>query len=148
VHLVDLALWMYDFPEVVDARSTLLRDGRPVASDAVENYATDELRLANGVHVRLACSWNLNAGADAVIEASFYGTEGGAQMRNVEGSFFDFSADLLKGQAPERIAAPPDDWGGRAAAQWVRKLAAGERFAGSTSGLIETARALDRLYGR
>ncbi len=148
VHLVDLALWMYDFPEVVDARSTLLRDGRPVASDAVENYATGELRLANGVHVRLACSWNLNAGADAVIEASFYGTEGGAQMRNVEGSFFDFSADLLKGQAPERIAAPPDDWGGRAAAQWVRKLAAGERFAGSTSGLIETARALDRLYGR
>jgi hypothetical protein len=30
----------------------------------------------------------------------------------------------------------------------VRKLAAGERFAGSTQGLIETARALDQLYGR
>jgi hypothetical protein len=30
----------------------------------------------------------------------------------------------------------------------VRKLSAGERFAGSTTGLVETARTLDRLYGR
>ncbi len=29
VHLVDLALWMFDFPEVSEARATLLRDGRP-----------------------------------------------------------------------------------------------------------------------
>jgi predicted dehydrogenase len=148
VHLVDLALWLFDFPEVVDARATLLRDGRPVAEGEVENWATGELELANGVRVRIACSWNLNAGRDAVIEASFYGTAGGAQMRNVDGSFFDFSADLFKGRDSERIAAPPDDWGGRAAAQWVRKLAGGERFAGSTSGLIETVRALNWLYGR
>jgi hypothetical protein len=69
-------------------------------------------------------------------------------MRNESGSFFDFSADLLKGREAERIASPPDDWGGRAAAEWVRKLAAGERFAGTTTGLLETARTLDRLYGR
>jgi hypothetical protein len=37
---------------------------------------------------------------------------------------------------------------GGAAAEWVRKLAAGERVAGSTQGLIETARALDQLSGR
>src|SRR5207302_54127 len=74
VHLVDMALWMFDFPEVVDARATLLRDGRSVAEDEVENYATGELELANGVHVRMSCSWNLNAGREAVIEASFYGT--------------------------------------------------------------------------
>jgi hypothetical protein len=55
---------------------------------------------------------------------------------------------LFSGRDSERIAAPPDDWGGRAAAEWVRKLAAGERFAESTQGLLETARALDRLYGR
>jgi hypothetical protein len=30
----------------------------------------------------------------------------------------------------------------------VTKLAAGERFAGTTKGLLETARVLDRLYGR
>lgn len=148
VHLVDLALWMFDFPDVVVARSTLLRDGRPVGHDEVEDYAIGEIELANGVAVRVACSWNLNAGGDAVIEATFYGTQGGAQMRNEGGSFFDFSADLFRGRDAERIASPPDDWGGRAAAEWVRKLAAGERFSGTTNGLLETARTLDRLYGR
>ena len=148
VHLVDLALWMFDFPEVIDARATLLRGGRPVRPDEVEDFAVAELKLANGVAVRIACSWNLNAGRDAVIEASFYGTQAGAQMRNENGSFFDFSADLFKGRNSERIASAPDEWGGRAAAEWVRKLAAGEHFAGSTTGLLETAQTLDRLYGR
>jgi predicted dehydrogenase len=148
VHLVDLALWLFDFPEVTDARATLLRSGGPVQSDEVEDYAIAELKLGNGVNVRIACSWNLSAGRDAVIEATFYGTAGGAQMRNENGSFFDFSADLLKGRDTFALASPPDDWGGRAAAEWVRKLAAGERFSGSTTGLIETARVLDRLYGR
>src|SRR4051794_5186780 len=93
VHLVDLALWMFDFPGVADASATLLRDGCAVSENEVEDYAAATLVLANGVHVRIACSWNLNAGRDAVIEASFYGTRGGAQMRNQAGSFFDFSAD-------------------------------------------------------
>ena len=146
VHLVDLALWLFDFPAVSDARATLLRDGRPARPDEVEDYAVAELKLGNGVTVRIACSWNLNAGEDAVIEASFFGTAGGAQLRNENGSFFYFSAEVFKGRAAERIVSPPDDWGGRAAAEWVRKLAAGERFAGSTSGLLETAAVLDRLY--
>jgi predicted dehydrogenase len=148
VHLVDLALWLFDFPEVERATAALLRDGRPIREGEVEDYAVGELALANGVNVRIACSWNLSAGQDAVIEATLYGTEGGVQMRNKDGSFFNFAADLFKGRDSEPIASPPDDWGGRAAAEWVRKLAAGEQFAGSTQGLLETARALDRLYGR
>jgi predicted dehydrogenase len=146
VHLVDLALWLFDFPDVLDARATLLRDGRRRTTREVEDYASAELSLANGVTVRLACSWNLNAGADAVIGARLYGTRGGAEMFNERGSFFDFAADLLRGRERERIASPPDEWGGRAAAQWVEQLAAGERFRGSTAGLLETARTLDRLY--
>ena len=148
VHLVDLVLWLFEFPEVLEARGSLLRDGRRPTPNEVENYATGELRLANGVEARIACSWNLSAGRDAVIEASVYGTGGGAAMRNQDGSFFDFSADLFHGQNSERLTAPPDEWGGRAASEWVRKLAAGERFAGTTEGLLSTARVLDRLYGR
>ena len=148
VHLVDLLLWLFDFPEVLDARGTLLRDGHKPAADEVENYATGALRLANGVEARIACSWNLNAGRDAVIEATFYGTAGGAAMRSENGSFFDFSSELFRGQTAERMTSPPDEWGGRAAAEWVAKLAAGERFGGTTAGLVETATVLDRLYGR
>jgi predicted dehydrogenase len=126
----------------------LLRDGHPPDKDEVENYATGEIVLANDVHARIACSWSLNAGRDAVIEASFYGTEGGAQMRNENGSFFNFSAELFKGREHLTVASPPDDWGGRAAAEWVKKLAEGERFAGTTTGLLEIARVIDRLYAR
>ena len=146
VHLVDLALWLFDFPDVTDARATLLRDGRAVDLSEVEDFALGELTFSNGAHVRLACSWNLSAGRDAVIGATVYGTGGGAEMRNENGSFFDFSADLLKGRERQTIASPPDHWGGRAAAEWVGKLAAGERFSGSTDGLLQTAQALDRLY--
>jgi predicted dehydrogenase len=148
VHLVDLALWLFDFPDVLEAHATLLRHGRPVGDDEVEDYAEGDLTLANGVHVRIACSWNLHAGRDAVIGARFYGTAASAEMRNDGGSFFDFSADLFRGRDAQRIVSPPDDWGGRAAVEWVRKLAAGQRFAGSTEGLLETALVLDRMYDR
>ena len=147
VHLVDLALWMFDFPwQVSEARATLLRDGRPALPSEAEDYALAELVLANGVHVRIAGPGNLDAGQDAVIEAAFHGTDGGARMRNENGSFFDSWAELLKGRNAERIASPPDNWSGRAAVEWVRKLAAGERFAASTDGLLgDRARARPAL---
>lgn len=148
VHLVDLALWLFDFPEVVAVHGRTLKEGRAPAADEVEDFALGEIELANGVSVRIACSWNLPAGQDAEIRASFYGTSGGAEMRNENGSFFDFVADRFRGRDRERIAGYPDEWGGRAAAEWVEKLASGERFKGSTAGLLQTAEVLDRLYGR
>ena len=148
IHLVDLALWLTDFPKVSSVTGTQLRDGRPVRADEVEDYATGSLELANGAEVRIACSWNLSAGTDAVIRASFYGTEGGAEMHNENGSFYDFTAELFEGRQRRQLASPPDAWGGRAAADWVEKLASGARFEQSTTGLLETARAIDALYSR
>lgn len=148
VHLVDLALWLFDFPEVVAVHGRTLKKGRPPKADEAEDCALGEVELANGVTVRIACSWNLSAGQDADIRASFYGTSGGAEMRNESGSFFDFVADRFTGRNRERIASYPDEWGGRAAAEWVEKLERGEHFDGSTSGLLQTAQVLDRLYGR
>jgi predicted dehydrogenase len=147
IHLVDLALWLLDFPEVRGARAALYRDGRAAAPDEVEDYAVGTLDLATGATVRVACSWNLSAGRDAVIEASFLRHKQRRRDAQRSGSFFDFSADLFRGRNSERIASPPDEWGGRAAADWARRLAAGERFAGTTPGLLESARALDALYG-
>ena len=148
VHLVDLALWLFDFPEVVSVHGRTLKEGRAPAAEEVEDFALGEIELANGTTVRIACSWNLSAGQDADIRATFYGTRGGAEMRNENGSFFDFVADRFSGRNRERIAGYPDEWGGRAAAEWVEKLASGERFEGSTTGLVQTAQVLDRLYGR
>ena len=146
VHLVDLALWLLDFPDVKSAQATLMRDGRMASPGEVEDYAVAELVLETGAVVRLACSWNLNAGRDAIIGASFFGTSAGAEMRNENGSFFDFSADLLRGRERERIASPPDLWGGRAAVTWLQSLKNGGGYAASTQGLLQSAHALDTLY--
>ena len=148
VHLVDLALWTLGFPHVTDASARLFAAGAPLGAGQVEDYAAAHFDLASGATVQLACSWRLQAGQDAVIAAEFYGTQGGAALRNVGGSFYDFRAERFRGTASETLASPPDAWGARGAAEWARALAAGAGFAGSTSGLVETAQVLDRIYGR
>jgi len=148
VHLVDLALWMLDFPEVERVESTLLATGAPLAPGAVEDYAVASLTLAGGASVRLACSWRLPAGCEAEISAAFYGRSGGAALRNVDGSFYDFAADRFSGCTRERLASPPDAWGGRAAQDWARRLSAGARFDPAAERLVDVARVLDRIYGR
>lgn len=150
VHLADLALWTLDFPQVTRVASSLFAAGTPLAgrSDRVEDYATATLELAGGATVRLACSWRLHAGQEAQISASFYGPDGGAELRNLGGSFYDFTAEHFRGVQREPLAGPPDAWGGRAAADWARRLAAGERFDPAAAQLVEVAGVLDRIYGR
>jgi len=149
VHLVDLALWTLGFPEVEGVTSRLFSGGRPLgpAAEQVEDYAVVRLDLAGGAAVQLACSWRLPAGCDAVIGASFFGTAGGAALRNVDGSFYDFVAERFHGTARETLAVPPDDWGGRAVVDWAERLGRGERFDPEARRLVDVAEVLDRIYG-
>ncbi|HVF98323.1 MAG TPA: Gfo/Idh/MocA family oxidoreductase [Chloroflexia bacterium] len=150
IHLVDLALWMLDFPSVVDVQSSLYAGGVPLSgrTDTVEDYAVAGLRLSSGASMQLACSWRLQAGRDAIIEASFYGTQGGAALRNVGGSFYDFTVERYRGTSTEVLSSPPDEWGGRAAVDWATRLAAGERYDPSIERIVDVAAALDGVYGR
>jgi predicted dehydrogenase len=150
VHLVDLALWTMDFLEVAGVRGSLFAGGEPLNShpDRVEDYAVATIELETGAVVQLACSWRLHAGCDAMISAAFHGTHGGAALRNVNGSFYDFVAERYRGTGRETLASPPDEWGGRAAADWAVRLAAGERFDPEVEKLVDVARVLDRIYGR
>lgn len=148
VHLVDLALWALDFPAVVASSSRLFAAGQPLTADTdtVEDYAIARLDLASGAALQLACSWRLPAGRDAIIQAAFYGTKGGAMLRNVNGSFYDFVAERYRGTAAETLAAPPDDWGGRAIVDWATHLASNNHFDPANQHLVEVAAALDRIY--
>jgi predicted dehydrogenase len=149
VHLVDLALWTLDFPRVTSVSSYLLSGGEPLQGQGrVEDFAVASLELEGGAIVRLACSWRLNAGQDAIISAAFYGSEGGAMLRNEGGSFYDFTAELYRGTSRETLAGPPEEWGGRAAADWARRLAAGEGFDEGAERLVTVSEVLDRIYGR
>jgi predicted dehydrogenase len=150
IHLVDLALWALDFPEVEAVGSRLFAEGRPLPArpSVVEDYAVARLDLAGGGVVQMACSWRLPVGQDARIEASFYGTGGGVRMRNVDGSFYDLTAERFHGTRTELLTAPPDEWGGRAAVNWAKQLAAGARFDAGAERLVPVARVLDAIYGR
>lgn len=148
VHLVDLALWTLGWPEVEGVESHLFHQGAPLSDAAtqVEDYALATLRLGSGAAVRLACSWNLPAGTEAVIGADFYGTKGAAALRNIGGSFYDLAATRMAGTKSWELATVDGDWGGRAAAQWARRLASGEGFDAAADRLVDVTRVLDRIY--
>jgi predicted dehydrogenase len=148
-HLVDLALWTLGFPRVERVTSRLYAQGRPLATGLaeVEDFAVAQLDLAGGAVVRLACSWNLAAGRDAVIEARFYGSRGGAALRNVNGSFYDFIAERYEGTRCMGLAEPPDQWGGRAILAWARQLAAGAGYRPEIESVLQVATTLDATYG-
>jgi predicted dehydrogenase len=151
VHLVDLALWTLDFPGIDGVSGRLFAGGEPLdgRADRAEDFAIATVEFETGAVVRLACSWGLHAGCDAVISAAFHGVLGGATLRNLHGSFYDFVAERHRGTTRETLAVPPDAWGGRAATDWAARLAAGERFDSVTAvHQVEVTRVLDRIYGR
>jgi predicted dehydrogenase len=145
---VDLVLWLLEAEAVTRVSSHLFAGGQSLAdrSERVEDYAVAELELTSGAVVRLACSWNLGAGSDAVIEASLFGTEGGVRLSNVGGSFYDFTAEHLKGTSRIRLCGPPDDWGGRALVEWTSRLARGSRYEIEAERLTEVAAVVDEIY--
>jgi predicted dehydrogenase len=158
-HLVDLALHLLAgagaWVAVDHVDSQLFAGGRLLDApgrvggvDVVEDFATARIDLAGGSVLTLSCSWNLHAGQEAVISATFYGTDGAVALSNVGGSFYDFRAVRNTGTSRTVLVEPPDDWGGRAAVAWTRRLAEGARFDHAASELVATAEVLDRIYGR
>jgi predicted dehydrogenase len=142
IHLIDLALWLLDWPTVerVDARVQHLH------TETVEDYALAQLELGGAVSVRLACSWHLPLGRDAQIEARMFGTDAGAHLENVGGSFYDFVTYLVRDRDVQVLAQPPDEWGGRAAVAWARQLSASSAFDEDVEHAVDVARVIDAIY--
>lgn len=148
IHLVDLALWLLDFPKVVSVTGHLLQGGTAVMGEGtgVEDLALATLVTDGGTVIRIACSWKLNVGQDAEISATFHGTKAAARFANVGGSFYDFTATLLKGTSRETLTEGPDDWGGRAAARWLGQVAEQQGFDSESLHYETVAETLDRTY--
>jgi predicted dehydrogenase len=148
-HLVDLLLWLTG-AQAAEVRAARVRhEGQALATGGttVEDFATAQLDTDNGISVRLACSWFLHAGRDCVFECTLYGTQGAVSMRNVGGSFYDFTAEKFTGTRCEALVAPPDDWGGGAVTAWARALAADRHFDPEPVAQLATVSSiLDRIY--
>jgi predicted dehydrogenase len=135
---------------VIEVSSRLYAQGKPIRPEdhRLEDYATARLGLDSGATANLACSWHLNAGADAVIAASFYGTKGGLAVKNVNGSFYDFIAEEFIGTERKVIAEPPDSWGGRAVVDWAGRLAESRAYDPAIESAAAVAHVIDAIYQR
>lgn len=151
IHLVDLALWTLHFPEIKEVQSRLYHQGKKLYSfeEQVEDFASVNMCTTNDTNINLECSWHVSAGRDAVIEAKFYGTKGGAAFKNINGSFYNFTAEKYNGTQTEVLVSPPDDWSGRAGVVWAQELLKGkEHDPKAGEEFIRTAEIIDRIYGR
>ncbi|UJH90486.1 Gfo/Idh/MocA family oxidoreductase [Antarcticibacterium sp. 1MA-6-2] len=151
IHLVDLALWSLDFPKITNVRSHLFHQGKKLTSfeEQVEDFASVAMTSEKDNIINLECSWHVSAGRDAVIEARFYGTKGGAAFKNVNGSFYDFKAEKYTGTQTETLVTPPDEWSGRAGVVWANNVLENNSYAPqSGEEFIKTAEIIDRIYGR
>jgi predicted dehydrogenase len=148
IHLVDLALWMLDWPKVSSVEGRCYCRGEPLAasSEAVEDYAVASIQLESGAVVRLACSWKLPTIFDAVIAAKFYGTEGGVEFSNEGGSFYDFTSVYIRKRNRVTLSSPPDQWGGRALIAWATQLSRSRSYDPGCERLLDVARVLDIIY--
>lgn len=148
IHLVDLALWLVPGLEPRVATASRFAAGRALrpGERAIEDLAYATLAGAGGEVVRLGCAWHAQTGADAVIELRLVATGGGAVWRNVDGSFYDFTLDLVRGTGRTRIAAPPDAWGPRALAAWAEGVARGGRYDPEARRFVAGAAVVDALY--
>lgn len=146
-HLLDLALRPLRFPRVTRVQSSLFAAGRLLKTREVEDYGVATIETETGVAINLSCCWKLHVGREADIEIAFYGTEGGARLRNVDGSFYDFVAERFRGTQTEPLSDGNDSaWGGLATVEWVQRLAAGERFDPAAEHYVSLAEVIDRVY--
>ena len=152
-HLLDLALQPLGFPRIAGVQSSLFAGGKLIneGSQEIEDYAVATIETADDTVINLSCCWNLQIGRDANIEIAFYGTEGGAALRNVNGSFYDFVAERFDRTRTETLSSPEDSkwqWGGLMTIEWIKQLASDGGFDPAAERFVEIAEVIDMIYGR
>jgi predicted dehydrogenase len=153
VHLLDLTLRPLGFPHISRVQSSLFAGGELLQKGAqqVEDYAVATIETAHDTVINLSCCWNLQIGRKAEISVAFYGTHGGAALRNVGGSFYDFVAERFNRTETETLSSAEDSnwqWGGLATLDWVNRVAAEECFDPDNERFVTVAEVIDKIYGR
>jgi predicted dehydrogenase len=151
IHLIDLAMWCLDFPEVKDIKSNLYSKGKLIreVGSQVEDFAKVSMMTEQDTAISLECSWHVSAGKDAEIAFRCYGTTGGASFHNINGSFFDFKSEKYHGTKTHLLMDGQDDWSGRAGLDWADQVLSGKGHDAKTaSEFIHCAEIIDKIYGR
>lgn len=156
VHLVDLVLWILGDPPIehVAGTASRVRAGGhcPIAGgevlDDVDDFAYLVLRFSTGAAANVTVSWNAHIGADAAIRATLFGAEGGAELRNVRGSFYDFEVLRFSGRTAEHLGHESREWMSGCILDWVRRLSADRGYDPAVETSLRVAEIVDAVYGR
>jgi len=146
VHLIDLALWLLGDPGVEDVHGGAWREGEPLKAGTVDDFANARIELAGGASVSVAASWNAHAGRDCVIRLAAFGTGGGAEFRNIDGSFYDFELARFAGRSEQIAVRESRDWLGRAILDWAARLGNRERFDPAIERSVRVSEVVDAVY--
>jgi hypothetical protein len=83
-----------------------------------------------------------------MIEAIFYGTQGGARFANVGGTFYHFIAEqMMPDRSKKTLTVPPDDWSGGATLNWLNQLSRSKNFDPGIESAVAVAETIDEIYG-
>ena len=148
VHQIDLPLWLLRTPAVLSVEGCVFRDGEPLDEVGIDDFAIAHLELEGGARVQVAVSWKAHAGADCVIRTTVFGTRGGAELRNVDGSFYDFELVRHRGRETEGVVRESGEWLGRGIVRWAERLAERPGYDPEIESSIEVTRIVDAVYGR
>lgn len=148
-HLLDLCHWLLGARGPGAVRARCFRDGTPLKPPIAEaeDFVVAQIEYETGEHAHLSCSWRASVGRGALIGCKVFGSEGGAELRNIDGSFHDFEVAIHHGTETTVLGGPPDDWGGRALKHWTSRLRGGSHSA-ELDHLEQTALLIDMIYGR
>lgn len=94
----------------------------------------------------LAASWHAHAGQDCVIRSQVFGTAGGADFRNVAGSFYDFELARFDGSGTTIETRESRGWINQAVLHWVERLGVDPGFDPAVERSVAVSAVVDAVY--
>jgi predicted dehydrogenase len=123
-HLLDLVLWLFDYPEVTDVQIYSPRKGRKVLfRDERQDSILARVGFASGTTVSLGYA-RRSSQCDAVIDMGIYGQCGAGAAATGNDSLFSFVVDRFPGA---RESGHGGVWRDRALTAWLEKLRASNK---------------------
>ncbi|HUS17095.1 MAG TPA: Gfo/Idh/MocA family oxidoreductase [Chloroflexia bacterium] len=144
VHMLDLALYLLDFPEARVTSAHLTREGTPLRehdADAVEDFAVLGGEMG-GAPLTCAVSWNAQL-PQSEISLTLYGSSATLLWGNRDGSFYDFEALMARNGRQELLAEETTDLRSDTLRAFQAAVAAAQR---DYSGYAAVPRLLDEAF--
>lgn len=141
VHLLDLAMWSLDYPEMEVIKAVLLP-----GSGSKEDHAFALLKTPQGIPVSLTCSWDSSADSTSDIHITVEGSQAGASFRNINESCYDFEIVKFVGDHTEILFNGTDDWAGRQLIDWSRRMVASNKYDPRIESILHVVKTIDKIY--